>query len=69
MAIRTRPAAIQTTDIRQSVLSSWQNDHSKRQALQAQAVIKESHRVKADVWLELTAWVPHTQRLFEDVRA
>jgi superfamily II DNA/RNA helicase len=61
MAIRARPTASENTDIRQGVLSSWQNDHSKRQALQAQAVIQASHRVKADVWLELTAWVPHLQ--------
>jgi hypothetical protein len=59
MAIRARPVAVHTTDIQQGVLSSWQNDHKKRQALQAQAVIKDSYCVKADVWLELTAWVPH----------
>lgn len=61
MAVRARPTASQNIDIRQSVLSSWQNDHRKRQALQAQAIIKDSHRVKVDVWLELTAWVPHLQ--------
>jgi hypothetical protein len=59
MAIRARPAVLQGTDIGQGVLSSWRNDQKKRQALQAQAIITDSHRVKADVWLELTAWVPH----------
>jgi superfamily II DNA helicase RecQ len=59
MAIRALPTASQTTDIGQSVLLSWQSDQKKRQALQAQAIIKDSHRVKVDVWLELTAWVPH----------
>lgn len=58
-AVRARPAASQPTDIAQGVLSSWQSDRKKRQALQAQAIVKDSHRVKADVWLELTAWVPH----------
>jgi hypothetical protein len=48
-----------TTDITQEILCSWKNDQSKRQARQAQAVIRESHRVKVDPWLELTAWVPH----------
>jgi hypothetical protein len=59
IAIRARPTASQPTDIRQSVLSRWQNDDKKRQALQAQAIIKDSHQVKVDTWLELTAWVPH----------
>lgn len=57
MAIRARPTASENTDIKLSVLSSWQNNHKKRQELQAQAVIQDSHRVKVDVWLELTAWV------------
>jgi hypothetical protein len=59
IAIRARTTASQNTEIGQSVLSSWQNDYKKRRALQAQAVIKDSHRVKVDVWLELTAWVPY----------
>jgi predicted metal-dependent RNase len=49
MAVRCRPAVSQTTDIAQEVLSSWQSDQEKRQAQRAQAIIKESHRVKADV--------------------
>lgn len=59
MVVRTRPTASQTIGIGQSVLADRQNYHEKRQALREQAIIRESHRVNADAWLELTAWVPH----------
>lgn len=59
MVVRASRAVSQTADIAQEVLSSWQNDHKRRRVLQEQAVIKDSHRVKVDPWLELTAWVPH----------
>jgi hypothetical protein len=59
MVVRAGLAVSQPTDISQEVVSSWQNNQEKRQARQAQAVIRDSHRVKVDPWLELTAWVPH----------
>jgi hypothetical protein len=52
-------AVSQLTDISREVVSSWRNDQEKRQARQAQTVIRDSHCVKVDLWLELTAWVPY----------
>jgi superfamily II DNA helicase RecQ len=59
MVVRAGLAVSQPADISHEVVSSWRNDQEKRQARQAQTVIRDSHRVKVDPWLELTAWVPH----------
>jgi hypothetical protein len=59
MVVRTRPTASRAIRIGQNVLANRQTYHEKRQALREQAIIRESHRVNADAWLDLTAWVPH----------
>ena len=59
IVVQVDPVVQQTTGLAQEVVSSWQHDVQRRRALQAQAIIQDSHRVKVDPWLELTAWVPH----------
>jgi len=63
MAVRNRPAALHMADAAQGLLSTWQHDQKRLEARQAQATIQETHRVQADTWLELTAWVPHLKGL------
>lgn len=59
VVVQADATILQTTDLAQEILSSWQHDVQQRRALQSQTIIQDSHRVKADPWLELTAWVPH----------